>query len=138
MVSPYAYGASGLAIIFVNAKSTISIPAISESSESVAASSSPGVPVPFPWIAGSVTSEVIASLGVPNSPPASLVGSVSNGPSLSAVTGVDTGGFGPGPSGSVTVFAPAISAVFTYATGSPGAACTIRSMVTHTCSKNPI
>ncbi len=114
------------------------IAAISESSESVAASSSPGAPVPSPCIPGSLGSDVIASLSVPLAPPASLVGSVSNGPSLSAVTGVDTGSPGPGPSGSVTVLAPAISAVLTYAAGSPGAAITMRSILTHTCSRKPI
>ena len=111
-VSPKAYGA-GVTTILVNAKSTTSIPATSESSESVLASVSPGIPVPSPWIPGSLGLDVVASLSVPSSPPASSSGSVSKAPSLSPVIKEEIGGLGPDPSGSVTAVAPDISALLT-------------------------
>ena len=98
--------------VLTSAKSNTWIEAISASSVSVPASPSRGIPVPFPCIAGSEVSDVIASLSEPNNPPASLFGSVSKSPSLSDVTNVDNSPNGPGPSGSISVVAPAISAVF--------------------------
>ncbi len=96
--------------------------AMSESSASVVGSVSPGIPLPSPWIAGSLGSEVVASLPVSNSPPASSSGSVSNKPSLSPVIKEETGGLDPDPSGSVTAVAPDISALLVYPSGSPPAA----------------